>query len=97
MGICRTIEPDGRAWRLLRCNHAALDPVIQIIALARQLTIGPPTQVGIETNRPTEGGDQAHEEGSRFAAAMILSGVFAGVFDLEYGLPREDNAGVTGA
>jgi len=36
-----------------------------------------------------------NEEGSRFAPAMISSGVFAGVYDLEYGLSRSDAEGVT--
>ena len=31
-----------------------------------------------------------NEEGSRFAPAMVASGVFAGVFDLDYGLSRKD-------
>jgi len=35
-----------------------------------------------------------NEEGSRFSPAMVGSGVFAGVFDLFYGLERPDN--VTG-
>jgi len=31
-----------------------------------------------------------NEEGSRFAPAMVASGVFAGAFDLDYGLSRKD-------
>lgn len=34
-----------------------------------------------------------NEEGARFAPALIGSGVFAGVFDLEYGLSRVDKTG----
>ena len=51
--------------------------------------------LGIETDRPLEVVNWTNEEGSRFAPAMISSGVYAGVFDLEYGLSREDKAGVT--
>nr|WP_222938149.1 Zn-dependent hydrolase [Pseudomonas gessardii] len=51
--------------------------------------------LGIETDRPIEVVNWTNEEGSRFAPAMIASGVYAGVFDLEYGLSREDKAGVT--
>ena len=51
--------------------------------------------LGIETDRPIEVVNWTNEEGSRFAPAMISSGVYAGVFDLEYGLSREDKAGVT--
>jgi beta-ureidopropionase / N-carbamoyl-L-amino-acid hydrolase len=36
-----------------------------------------------------------NEEGTRFSPAMIASGVFAGVFDLHYGLSRSDLHGVT--
>jgi N-carbamoyl-L-amino-acid hydrolase len=36
-----------------------------------------------------------NEEGCRFPPAMIASGVFAGVFDLDYGLSRKDHAGRT--
>jgi N-carbamoyl-L-amino-acid hydrolase len=36
-----------------------------------------------------------NEEGSRFAPAMVASGVFAGEFSLEYGLSRSDSNGVT--
>ena len=46
-----------------------------------------------ETNRPVELVVWTNEEGSRFAPAMTASGVFAGVFDLEYGLGRKDIEG----
>ena len=36
---------------------------------------------GFETNAPIEVIDWTNEEGSRFAPAMLSSGVFAGVFD----------------
>jgi beta-ureidopropionase / N-carbamoyl-L-amino-acid hydrolase len=36
-----------------------------------------------------------NEEGSRFAPAMIASGVYAGVYSLEYGLSRTDSSGTT--
>lgn len=49
----------------------------------------------IQTERPIEVVNWTNEEGSRFAPAMIASGVYAGVFDLEYGLSRTDATGVT--
>ncbi len=49
--------------------------------------------LGIETERPIEATVWTNEEGSRFAPAMVASGVFAGVFDLEYGLTRSDSDG----
>ncbi|WP_287815981.1 M20 family metallo-hydrolase, partial [Pseudomonas sp.] len=50
---------------------------------------------GIQTDRSIEVVNWTNEEGSRFAPAMIASGVYAGVFDLEYGLSRVDANGVT--
>jgi beta-ureidopropionase / N-carbamoyl-L-amino-acid hydrolase len=47
------------------------------------------------TKRPIEVVVWTNEEGSRFAPAMVASGVFAGVFDLEYGLSRADVNGRT--
>ncbi len=49
-----------------------------------------------ETEAPIEIVAWTNEEGSRFSPAMVGSGVFAGVFDLAYGLARPDNvSGVT--
>ncbi|MFT6913943.1 MAG: N-carbamoyl-L-amino-acid hydrolase [Motiliproteus sp.] len=50
---------------------------------------------GIETDAPIEASVWTNEEGSRFAPAMVASGIFAGVFDLEYGLTRADLDGKT--
>jgi len=49
----------------------------------------------ITTDAPLEIVSWTNEEGARFAPAMIASGVFAGVFDLDYGLSRTDKAGRT--
>jgi N-carbamoyl-L-amino-acid hydrolase len=49
----------------------------------------------IQTERPVEVVNWTNEEGSRFAPAMIASGVYTGVFDLEYGLSRTDAEGIT--
>src|ERR1700687_4399245 len=52
--------------------------------------------LGYETEAPLEIVAWTNEEGSRFSPAMVGSGVFAGVFDLAYGLARPDNVtGVT--
>lgn len=48
-----------------------------------------------ETNAPIEVSAWTNEEGSRFAPAMVASGVFAKVFDLDYGLSRADVDGKT--
>ncbi len=50
---------------------------------------------GVETEAPVEASVWTNEEGSRFPPAMVASGVFAGVFDLEYGLSRADLDGKT--
>lgn len=50
---------------------------------------------GIETRAPLETVVWTNEEGSRFPPAMVSSGVFAGAFDLEYGLSRADLDGKT--
>ncbi|MCP4415588.1 MAG: Zn-dependent hydrolase [Chloroflexi bacterium] len=47
----------------------------------------------IQTKSPLEVVSWTNEEGARFAPAMIGSGVFAGAFDLAYGLSREDKNG----
>jgi len=49
----------------------------------------------INTRHPVEVVCWTNEEGSRFAPAMVASGVFAGVYDLEFGLSREDEDGRT--
>jgi beta-ureidopropionase / N-carbamoyl-L-amino-acid hydrolase len=47
----------------------------------------------IKTRHPIEIAMWTNEEGSRFAPAMVASGVFAGHFDLAYGLSRVDTDG----
>ncbi len=50
---------------------------------------------GFETDAPIEVAVWTNEEGSRFAPAMVASGVFAGVFTEEYGHSRADAEGKT--
>jgi beta-ureidopropionase / N-carbamoyl-L-amino-acid hydrolase len=47
----------------------------------------------IKTRRPIEVANWTNEEGSRYAPAMIASGVFAGVFDKEFAYSRLDAEG----
>ena len=51
--------------------------------------------LGYETEAPIEVSAWTNEEGSRFAPAMIASGVFGGVFSLEEGLACRDASGKT--
>ncbi len=50
--------------------------------------------LGYETNAPLMLVNWTNEEGSRFAPAMLGSGVYAGVFDRAYADSREDRQGV---
>lgn len=50
---------------------------------------------GYQTFAPIEIINWTNEEGSRFAPALISSGVFAGVFKREWAASREDRDGVT--
>ena len=50
---------------------------------------------GYETFAPIEVVNWTNEEGSRFAPAMVASGVFAGVFERDWAAARQDRDGVT--
>jgi N-carbamoyl-L-amino-acid hydrolase len=49
--------------------------------------------LNIKTRRPIEVANWTNEEGSRYAPAMISSGVFAGVYDKEFAYARLDGEG----
>jgi beta-ureidopropionase / N-carbamoyl-L-amino-acid hydrolase len=50
-------------------------------------------EVSYVTNAPVEIVNWTNEEGSRFAPAMLASGVFAGVFTLDHAYSRKDRDG----
>jgi beta-ureidopropionase / N-carbamoyl-L-amino-acid hydrolase len=52
-------------------------------------------EAGYETYAPIEVINWTNEEGSRFAPALIASGVFAGVFDSSWAREQKDRAGIT--
>ena len=52
-------------------------------------------ETGYETNAAIEIVNWTNEEGSRFAPAMLASGVFAGVFTRDYAYARADRDGKT--
>ncbi len=52
-------------------------------------------EAGYETYAPIEVVNWTNEEGSRFAPAMVASGVFAGVFQRDWAVSRQDRAGET--
>ncbi|MGY6633245.1 MAG: Zn-dependent hydrolase [Alkalilacustris sp.] len=51
--------------------------------------------LGLRTRRPIVVVNWTNEEGTRFAPAMLASGVFAGVMDVDWALSRQDTAGHT--
>src|SRR6478735_6856924 len=51
--------------------------------------------LGIRTKHPIVVTNWTNEEGARFAPAMLASGVFAGVIDLDYAYDRKDPEGKT--
>ncbi len=53
------------------------------------------TDMGYESNAPLMIVNWTNEEGSRFAPAMLCSGVYAGVFTPEFAYSREDRQGIT--
>lgn len=50
---------------------------------------------GIETRAPIEVVNWTNEEGTRFAPAMLASGVYAGLLDRDFALERTDEEGAT--
>ena len=52
-------------------------------------------EAGYETYAPIEVVNWTNEEGSRFAPALIASGVFAGVFDPDWARAQKDRTGIT--
>ena len=50
--------------------------------------------MGYEPNAPVMIVNWTNEEGSRFAPAMLCSGVYAGVFTADYAYTREDREGI---
>lgn len=49
----------------------------------------------ITTDAPIEVVNWTNEEGARFAPAMLCSGVYAGLFDLDFALSRLDSEGIS--
>ncbi len=52
-------------------------------------------EAGYKTHAPIEAINFTNEEGSRFAPALIASGVFGGVFDRAYAVAQKDRNGMT--
>src|SRR4029078_13121891 len=63
--------------------------------LAALETLRTLVEAGYETYAPIEVVNWTNEEGSRFAPAMVASGVFAGVSARDWAMARQDRTGVT--
>jgi len=50
---------------------------------------------GIATDRPIDLVNWTNEEGARFQPPLLASGVFAGAYELDYALSRQDSEGVS--
>ena len=64
--------------------------VLAALELVRSLN-----DLGVRTRHPIEIVNFTNEEGSRFAPAMVASGVIAGAFTLDYARSRVDSDGMT--
>ncbi len=110
LGCTVTVDEVGNMFARRPGRNSALDPIAIGSHLDTQPTGGKfdgilgvlgalealraLVESGYETNAPIEVVNWANEEGSRFAPAMLASGVFAGVFTPEYAWSREDREGV---
>jgi N-carbamoyl-L-amino-acid hydrolase len=98
--FCRRAGRDERRPPLLLGSHLDSQPtggkfdgalgVLAALEVIRTLN-----DQGVETEAALEVVNWTNEEGVRFPPAMVASGVFAGVFDLAYGLSRTDHDGKT--
>jgi beta-ureidopropionase / N-carbamoyl-L-amino-acid hydrolase len=98
--FARRAGRDANAAPVLTGSHADTQPtggrydgiygVLGGLEVVRALN-----DAGVQTERPIEVVIWTNEEGSRFAPAMIASGVYAGAYSLEYGLSRTDSSGTT--
>jgi beta-ureidopropionase / N-carbamoyl-L-amino-acid hydrolase len=98
--FARRAGRDANAAPVLTGSHADTQPtggrydgiygVLGGLEVVRTLN-----DAGVQTEHPIEVVIWTNEEGSRFAPAMIASGVYAGVYSLEYGLSRTDSSGTT--
>jgi N-carbamoyl-L-amino-acid hydrolase len=69
------------------------DGVLGVLAAVE--TLRTLVEAGYQTYAPIEVVNWTNEEGSRFAPALIASGVFAGVFDPGWARAQKDRTGIT--
>src|SRR6201996_1934968 len=111
LGCTVTVDEIGNMFARRKGKNDSLAPIAMGSHLDTQPTGGqfagvlgvrgalearrPLHETGYETNAPVEIVNWTNEEGSRFAPAMLASGVFAGVFTAEFAYARADRDGKT--
>lgn len=111
LGCTVTVDDCGNMFARRPGRNDALDPICMGSHLDTQPTGGKFDGVlgvlgaleamrtlheqGYETNAPVEIVNWTNEEGSRFAPAMLASGVFAGAFTRDFAYDRQDREGKT--
>ncbi|WP_310620413.1 Zn-dependent hydrolase [Flexibacterium corallicola] len=111
LGLTLTVDTMGNMFARKEGTDPSLDPVMIGSHLDTQPTGGKYDGVlgvlaglevmrsihdqGIKTKRPIEIVNWTNEEGTRFAPAMLSSGVFAGVHSQEWAYARQDSQGKT--
>ena len=111
IGMTVTTDRIGTQYARLPGSDAALPPIAigshldtqptggrfdGILGVLAGLEVARTVQAsGTTTRHPIEIINWTNEEGARFAPAMVASGVFAGVFTLDYALAQTDRDGVT--
>ena len=110
-GLAMTVDRMGNMFARRAGTDDALPPVMMGSHLDTQPTGGKfdgvlgvlgaleavrsMNDLGIRTKHPIEIANWTNEEGSRFAPAMVSSGVFAGAFTLEQAYAHKDKDGLT--
>ena len=111
LGCSVTVDDMGNMFARMEGSHADVPPIAMGSHLDTQPTGGKFDGVlgvlsalevlrtlrdaGYETYAPIEAINFTNEEGSRFAPALIASGVFGGVFSRDYAVAQKDRAGST--
>ena len=92
-GKCADLKPIAMGSHLdTQPTGGKFDGVLGVLgALEAMKTL---VEAGYETNAPIEIVNWTNEEGSRYAPAMLASGVYAGAFSRDYAYEREDRQGI---
>jgi N-carbamoyl-L-amino-acid hydrolase len=111
LGCRVTVDDMGNMFARMEGSHSGIAPIAMGSHLDTQPTGGKFDGVlgvlsalevlrtlrdaGYQTHAPIEVINFTNEEGSRFAPALIASGVFGGVFERAYAVAQKDRGGMT--